>query len=467
MSRRRARRNGDHPEGEPEAWGEQPKWPPDEPQEELEGDTVEEKLQSGLAYLKGLPGLRARIRAFLIGEGMPELYAEIVAEDVAEGWANDDPAPLYTMPGFVPPQNDPSAVRGLLRAAVAAWISRGGTSNPPCQIASISEDSDDDALSGITSRDLYEILDDAEKLFARCGIRPDSHEKLFEACLTPDGRVLGASVVGLYSSTPDEEDPLRRPRFTFSIAVDELARRQGVARALVESVLHSFPSDEVLLEGKVVNPHMIPLLKEYGFVYEHDDHDEEFSPLDRQIGRRVRRPNPPRKLEAYVYDPGALLHVRVDYVDSTSRPPRDITVKPSVPRAPLGGEDASTPRVCLAPTLGGCLAAIEAWSRIGPPSIDGEDRVLVYQNVDPVEVVVPTRRLVADAPETGEVWALKPVRMRLIQVRDQVGMQQAISDVLDSMGDLACDADSAFSKKAALVDEMLWIEEDFLGRSSP
>lgn len=125
------RNTRDHPEGEPESWGDQPKWPPDEPDEqELDGDTPEEQLQSGLAFLEGLPALRGRIRAFLIGEGLPELYAEVVAEDVSEGWANGDPAPIYTMPGFVPPQDDPAAVAGsrMLRAAVEAWRAKG---NPP------------------------------------------------------------------------------------------------------------------------------------------------------------------------------------------------------------------------------------------------------------------------------------------------------------------------------------------------
>lgn len=121
----RARRNSGHPEGAPEPWdSDQPTWPPREPEPvEPEGDTLQEKLQSALSFMDRLPEIRARVRACLLAEGLPELYAEYVADEVAEGWANDDPAPLYTMPGYVPPQNDPANVESSpdLKAAVAAW----------------------------------------------------------------------------------------------------------------------------------------------------------------------------------------------------------------------------------------------------------------------------------------------------------------------------------------------------------
>lgn len=180
-----------------------------------------------------------------------------------------------------------------------------------------------------------------------------------------------------------------------------------------------------------------------------------------EISLRLMRANP--RMKTYTAAPGSLLHVRI--VPAGRRPRATLVVEPMIPDRPLASEDTSTPRVCLAPHLGGCLGAIEAWNRIGPPSVDGYDQVVIYENAEPIEVLVPSRRLVGDAPETGEVWALAPVRLRRITVADQDGMQQEISDVLDSIGRLDRDPDIAHSLKAAMVDEMLGIEQDYLGRS--
>lgn len=168
------------------------------------------------------------------------------------------------------------------------------------------------------------------------------------------------------------------------------------------------------------------------------------------------------KLRSYVAEPGALLHVRIVHPDDIRS--AAMTAEPMIPDRPLASEDDSTPRVCLAPTLGGCLAAIEGWNHVAPLDVDYAERVVVYENAEPVEVMVPSRRLVADAPETGEVWALEPVRLRIVDVEDPAAFQRAVCDVLDSIGDLSVDADAAHGLKAATVDAMLWVEEDFLGR---
>jgi hypothetical protein len=42
----------------------------------------------------------------LISAGLPELYAKTAASDISEGWANDDPAPLWTAWWFQPPAKD-------------------------------------------------------------------------------------------------------------------------------------------------------------------------------------------------------------------------------------------------------------------------------------------------------------------------------------------------------------------------
>jgi GNAT superfamily N-acetyltransferase len=132
---------------------------------------------------------------------------------------------------------------------------------------------------------------EARELFEDVGIRPESGEHLFQACVNDDGEVVAASTVGLYDETPDDGDPLRRPRWRFSVVVDEAWRRKGIARALVRGILDAYPRERFLLEGKVVSPHMAALLDDLGFLYD-DEHEEEWSDFDRSWGRRMYLPNP-------------------------------------------------------------------------------------------------------------------------------------------------------------------------------
>lgn len=153
-------------------------------------------------------------------------------------------------------------------------------------------------IAAVTSRDPEEVLEDASWLFSECGIQPDQTELQHEACITPEGKVLGVSALGLYTDEPHELDPLRRPRWRFSVAVAEKARRKGIARALIESILRSHPREKYLLEGKVVNPHMATFLTEKGFLYEFpEDYEgkEEWDDLDLRIGRTMYLPNPQRR----------------------------------------------------------------------------------------------------------------------------------------------------------------------------
>lgn len=120
------RRNADHPEGAPEPWDQdQPVWPPSE-HEEPQGDDATpfgQKLSDMIGSLvRDKDRVKARVRSCLLSEGLPELYAEYVAGEVAEGWMNGDPAPIWTMPGYVPPQDDPANLKsGDLALAVQAW----------------------------------------------------------------------------------------------------------------------------------------------------------------------------------------------------------------------------------------------------------------------------------------------------------------------------------------------------------
>lgn len=84
------------------------------------------ELNNALSYLNELPAKQERIRQFLISEGLSDLYAECMASEITESWANDDPAPLHMSPGYVPSQNDAKTLEecDLLRRAVTAWKGR-------------------------------------------------------------------------------------------------------------------------------------------------------------------------------------------------------------------------------------------------------------------------------------------------------------------------------------------------------
>lgn len=150
----------------------------------------------------------------------------------------------------------------------------------PCRIVSLTDHSP-------------ELRPQARDLFRQTKIRYDDNEELFEACVTSDGRVVGASVVGLYDETPDDGDDMRRPRWTFSVAVAEDHRRKGIARSLVRSIMAAHPRETVLLEGKVVNPLMADLLKSLGFYfYDTEEAEDEWTDHQRSWGRRMYLPNP-------------------------------------------------------------------------------------------------------------------------------------------------------------------------------
>jgi GNAT superfamily N-acetyltransferase len=178
-----------------------------------------------------------------------------------------------------------------------------------CTIVGITEDSDFDLIEE-AGGDPYVVMDQAEALFSASGIRISSVENLHEACLSPEGRVLGVSVVGLETSEPYEWDDEQRPRYVFSIVVADEARRRGIARGLIQSLMDGL-GGEVLLEGQVVNPHMAVLLGKLGFRYhdawrweDREDGGEEWTDFDLRQGRRMFLPNPPPGFRIKILDRG-------------------------------------------------------------------------------------------------------------------------------------------------------------------
>lgn len=124
-----------------------------------------------------------------------------------------------------------------------------------CAIVSISETAGDVDMPG--GRDFYDVIEDVERLFKTEGIRISSQEEFYEACLDTAGDIMGATVVAVMNSGEE-------PHVSFSVAVSSLARRKGIAKRLVSSIVETF-GDEYPIEAHVINPAMVPLLSGLGF----------------------------------------------------------------------------------------------------------------------------------------------------------------------------------------------------------
>ena len=108
-----------------------------------------------------------------------------------------------------------------------------------------------------------ELGDDyaAEALFHQAGIRLSSYEELYETAVNAEGETVGASSLGRRDLQWDEGEP--HEELSFSVVVDPDERRQGIARALVQSILDAHPSAS--FSPWVINPHMAALLEDMGF----------------------------------------------------------------------------------------------------------------------------------------------------------------------------------------------------------
>ena len=76
---------------------------------------------------------------------------------------------------------------------------------------------------------------------------------------------------------------------------------------------------------------------------------------------------------------------------------------PRIPKYAVGlFEDISTPRVCFAKTISGCLSALQ----------DIPCTYYVYVPDEEVNIVVPTTKQVRDSQVNGEVWSLNSVKVK-------------------------------------------------------
>jgi GNAT superfamily N-acetyltransferase len=134
-----------------------------------------------------------------------------------------------------------------------------------CDVWSLDEEDYDMEYPG--DRDVYDIMEDVDRLFRHAEVRPSSKEGQYLACLDDDGQVMGGGVFGTYGVGGDEE----YLTFTFSVVVSPLARRRGIAASLVREMedyarmagdSYELP---VRMEAWVVNQNMAKLLDKLGF----------------------------------------------------------------------------------------------------------------------------------------------------------------------------------------------------------
>jgi len=146
------------------------------------------------------------------------------------------------------PENKRSPYKAIFKVA--------GEFEGQCKIYNVEEDSEGEALEE-EGLDYYKILDDIENLFEAVGIRISRNEGFYEACISPDKKVMGASV--LSKEIYDGE-----PKLRFSVAVSPEAQNKGIGRFLTESIVNENKA-EWAIEAWVVNPNMAKLLESLGF----------------------------------------------------------------------------------------------------------------------------------------------------------------------------------------------------------
>jgi GNAT superfamily N-acetyltransferase len=121
-------------------------------------------------------------------------------------------------------------------------------SNPPCTLHKANKQS---RFGFMYERDVFDF-------FMEHGIHISDYEEPFEVCVDEHGHMIGASTFGCRHE--EDEGCLE---YSFSVAVDPDARRSGVARRLVKSIIDQHPG--IYLSPWVVNPHMALLLESMGF----------------------------------------------------------------------------------------------------------------------------------------------------------------------------------------------------------
>lgn len=129
-----------------------------------------------------------------------------------------------------------------------------------CEIFYLNDDNAD-SFEEQTELDYYEVAEEAEQLFKRSSVNLMLRESIYTVCINGD-KVEGAlslHTLGMNSITGNIA-------VSFSVAVEPDTRRQGIARALLKRALEDFPSDQFDIEVRVINPNIVALLTQMGFL---------------------------------------------------------------------------------------------------------------------------------------------------------------------------------------------------------
>lgn len=79
------------------------------------------------------------------------------------------------------------------------------------------------------------------------------------------------------------------------------------------------------------------------------------------------------------------------------------TVFPKLPESRMEVENSITPRICVSPSINGCLTATSRYE-------EGET-LYIYECYSEA-IIQPTEKDVIDAPLTGEMWIVEPTIFR-------------------------------------------------------
>jgi len=125
--------------------------------------------------------------------------------------------------------------------------------------------------------DVYQAMDEAEKVFQNSGIRPDSRKEMTNIALS-DGTVIGA-IASNWSEATDYDFPVME--FSFDVAVDKKFRgSEQVGMKLIQEAINTYEEEKTMYEESdyktriklwVINTGLIPILEKFfGFEIESD-----------------------------------------------------------------------------------------------------------------------------------------------------------------------------------------------------
>jgi len=95
------------------------------------------------------------------------------------------------------------------------------------------------------------------------------------------------------------------------------------------------------------------------------------------------------------------------YHITTKNWPDDITLKPRKYGANRADEEPKISRICVAPTIEGCLIALGSCLPLS-------SNIYIYRTIRKVKAITPND--VIDSKITGEMWLLRPIKFKYVGV---------------------------------------------------